>query len=205
MPTATLSIAPSHTLNGSLVRINSEQYHRMMGEDSHVELIGGLIVSKDRSVIGQDKMSHSPLHRLAVRLLTKLAARIDSPERHLQIQLPIHVGDFDEPEPDAAVIIGPDTAYKNRLPIPGDVASIIESAHSSLARDREDKLAAYAGGGIPQYVIVDLQSGRLEVYTDPDAMAGTYQTKVTLTRHGSLRLNLGNGEFLDIAAEEMLP
>jgi hypothetical protein len=205
MPRTTLAPTPSRALDRALVRINCEQYHRMIGDDSRVELIGGLIVNKDRSVHGEDKMSHSPLHRLAVRLLIRLAARVDSPERHLQIQLPIHLGDYDEPEPDAAVILGPDRAFKQRLPGPGDVAAVIECAHSSLTLDREDKLAAYAAGGITQYVIVDLKGGRLEVYTDPDAATGTYQTKVTVARRRKFRLNLGRGAVLEIAADDLLP
>src|SRR5438270_2859607 len=104
-----------------LYRFNVAQYEKLLNigvlpEDGSHELLGGLIVHKDRSVLGEDPMGHSPLHRKAVRLLTKLASRIDGPTRHLQIQSPISIPSDGEPEPDAAVILGADDAYTDRLP-----------------------------------------------------------------------------------------
>src|SRR5437763_4952677 len=78
----------------SIVPITIEQYQKMIEqqivpEDSTVELLRGILVRKDRSVIGEDPMGHSPLHVVVVALLTGLAAKINSDTAHLQIQLPI--------------------------------------------------------------------------------------------------------------------
>lgn len=49
---------------------------------------------------------------------------------------------------------------------------VIEVSESSLAYDRGAKLRAYAKAGIPEYWVVNLSDGLLEVYRDPDAEVG---------------------------------
>src|SRR5258706_15476977 len=68
-------------------RLSVDQYDAMIRdgivpEDSTVELLYGMLVRKDRSVLGDDPMGHSPLHRAVVALLTELTANINSPDRH---------------------------------------------------------------------------------------------------------------------------
>ncbi len=209
-------IAPPRTAlsdlisRASAVPIAIDQYQRMIEEgivpeDNTVELLRGVLIRKDRSVIGEDPMGHSPLHRVIVALLTTLAARINSERRHPQIQLPIACPPDGSPEPDAAIIRGDVRDYTDRLPGPGDVLCVIEVAHSSLERDREDKLPIYAEAGVPQYVLINLQNNTIEIYSDPDPSAGVYRTKTTCARGGSLRLNLGDDEWLEVAANELLP
>jgi Uma2 family endonuclease len=194
----------------AVVPITVQQYQRMIEqeivpEDSTVELLRGVLVRKDRSVLGEDPMGHSPLHRLVVALMTALAAKINGEQRHLQVQLPVECPPDGAPEPDGAIIRGTPRNYPDRLPSAGDVRCVMEAAHSSLDRDREDKLPIYAEAGIPQYILINLQNDTIEVYTDPDAAAGVYRTKGTVTRGGTLRLNLGDDEWLEVRAEELLP
>ena len=188
--------------------ITVEQYHRMIEqgivpEDSTVELIRGMLVRKDRGIVGDHSMGHSPLHRAIITLLTELAARIQSNAQYLQIQLPISCPPDSEPEPDAAVIRGQPRDLE-RFPGPGDVSCVIEAAHSSLGRDREDKLPLYAAAGVPQYIIINLQNLTLEVHTDLDPAAEQYRSKVTVERDGSVALRLPAGE-ITIAAQDILP
>lgn len=192
-----------------ILPITIEQYHEMIEkgivpEDSTVELLRGMLVRKDRSVIGEDPMGHSPLHKAVLALLTKLAVRLDSDRHHLQIQLPVACPPDGAPEPDASIVRGTPRYYLDRLPGPGDVSCVIESAHSSLARDREDKLPIYGAAGIPQYIILNLQNNTLEVYTDPSSESQEYRTKNTVERDGSVSLNLPDGQ-LTIAARDILP
>ena len=198
------------TARAAVVPISVEQYERMIEEgivpeDNTVELLRGVLVRKDRSVLGEDPMGHSPLHVMIVSLLTALATRINSDRRHLKIQLPIACPPDGAPEPDGAVVRGTARDYPDRLPGPGDVFCIIEAAHSSLERDREDKLPIYAQAGVPQYVLINLQNDTIELYTDPDRSSAIYRTKSTGSRGSSLRLNLGDGESLEVRAEELLP
>jgi Uma2 family endonuclease len=201
---------PSPRLTSVLFRITADQYHEMIAtgivpEGSPTELLDGMIVYKDRSDCAEDPMAHGPKHGLAVRLLTKLASRIDSDRRHFQVQLPIHLSSLDEPEPDGAIITGPDEQFENHLPVANDVACVIEIAHSSLERDSEDKYVKYARAGIPQYVIVNLRDTQVEAYSQPDIAMGTYTLKTVCSKADTVRLHLGDAEFLEFAAAEILP
>lgn len=204
-----LSPVAAAMARASIVPITVEQYHRMveegiLPEDGSVELLGGVLVRKDRSAPGEDAMGHSPLHKLVVALLSALATRINGPACHLQIQLPVSCPPDGEPEPDASVVRGAPRDYADRIPGPGDVSCVIEAAHSSLERDREDKLPIYAAAGMPQYVLINLTNLTIEVYTDPDASTGQYRTKVTLDKTDTLSLRLPNGP-LAVSAADVLP
>ena len=194
----------------AVVPLTVEQYQRMIEEgivpeDSAVELLRGVMVRKDRSVIGEDPMGHSPLHRVVVALLTKLAAKIDDATRHLQIQLPVVCPPDGEPEPDGAIVKGNPRDYAVRLPTSTDVSCVIEAAHSSLERDRDDKLAIYAAAGVVQYVIINLQNMTVEVYEEPDAAGSQYRTRATFERAEMVGLRLPDGGMIQIGAGEMLP
>src|SRR5215208_187489 len=130
-----------------IVRFSLDQYHTMIKdgivpEDSTVELLYGMLVRKDRSVIGEDPMGHSPLHAAVVALISKLSKKIED-ENHLRIQLPIEIPPDHAPEPDGAVIMGDALDFEDRLPGPKDVSCVIEVAHSSLERDEQDKAPIY--------------------------------------------------------------
>lgn len=192
-----------------IVPLTIEQYQRMIevgivGENNATELLRGVLVRKDRSSPGEDPTSHDPRHRLAVGLLTKLAAKLDAPLQHVQIQLPVACPPDGAPEPDAAIVRGTIFDYANRLPGPGDVSCVIEASHSSLDRDRDDKLPIYAAAGIPQCIIINLVNDTIEAYSDPDGPSQQYRTKVTLERHEDLTLQLPQGTFV-IAAADVLP
>ncbi|MGB7158008.1 MAG: Uma2 family endonuclease [Tepidisphaeraceae bacterium] len=198
------------TARAAVVPITLEQYQRMIdegifSEDSSVELLSGVLVRKDRSVIGENPMGHSPLHRLVVALLTSLTSKVNSERRHLQIQLPIACPPDGAPEPDASIIRGVPRDYPDRLPGPDDVFCVIEAAHSSLDRDREDKLPIYAAARVAQYMVINLQNSTIEVHADPDSAAGVYRTKTTASRGAMLRVHLGEDQWLDVRADELLP
>jgi len=192
----------------SIVPLTIEQYQRMIesgiiGENSATELLRGVLVIKDRGS-PEDPMGHGPKHGQAVALLTKLAARIESPSQHARIQLPVACPPDGAPEPDAAIIRGTLFDYGDRHPGPGDVSCVIEASHSSLGRDREEKLPIYAAAGVPQYVIINLINDTVEVYSDPDVASEQYRTKVTLKRNEDLSIQLPGGVFV-IPAADVLP
>jgi hypothetical protein len=160
----------------------------MVDEDATTELLDGYIVHTDRSAYGGDPTAHSPAHRYSVRRLTALSATIDSPERNVQVQLPIICGPRQMPEPDFAIIRGPDTDYADRLPTAADAPCVIEVADSSLERDRDEKLPKRVRAGVPQYVILNLRNRTAEVYTEPDRAAGTYVLTVFVAVAGAIKI-----------------
>ena len=64
---------------------------------------------------------------------------------------------------------------------PTTAALVFEVAGESLQKDRLTKSALYASAGIPEYVIVNVEQGCLEVHRDPDPASRRYRTLVTLS------------------------
>jgi hypothetical protein len=64
---------------------------------------------------------------------------------------------------------------------PTTAALVVEVAGDSLRKDRMAKAALYAGAGIPEYVIANVEESSLEVHRDPDSASRRYRTLVTLS------------------------
>jgi Uma2 family endonuclease len=68
------------------------------------------------------------------------------------------------PEPDAAAIAGGLRDYPDH---PTSALLVVEVADTSLPLDRRRKGPIYAQAGIPEYWIVNLVDGIVEVYREP--------------------------------------
>lgn len=177
----------------------------ILPEDSTTELLNGLVIHKDRGDLGGEPLLLGPKHRACIRRLTALVSRIDTPARHAQVQLPIVCGIDQMPEPDFAVIRGPDSDYTDRLPTAADTFMVLEAADSSLERDRDEKLPVYAAAGIQQYVILDLRTRTAMIYANPDRAAGTYPPPTIVREGEELWLRVGEDEIFTIPLADLLP
>jgi Uma2 family endonuclease len=144
----------------SVYRISVDEYERMAGvlDDERVELIDGLLVKK---------MGKKPPHIWAVGSVLEALTMMLPSGWTLRKEDPVRIPDFDEPEPDVAVVRGSRRDYRNRIPEAADVALVVEVSETTLDRDQGPKWSAYAKGRIPVYWIVNLVDGQVEVYTDP--------------------------------------
>jgi Uma2 family endonuclease len=155
-------------------RLSAEDYHRMVGagildEDDHVELIDGMIV---------EMTPQGPKHAALIqRLCDPLFARVP-PDLVIRCQLPLTTGRDSEPEPDVSIVRRADAV--SRTSHPTTAVLVFEVAGESLPKDRLTKVALYAGAGIPEYVIVNVEQECLEVHRDPDPASRRYRTLVTL-------------------------
>jgi Uma2 family endonuclease len=126
-------------------------------EDRHTELLGGEIYT----------VTKGGRHVLATtRLAQDFWPAVSGLPLYPQLQDPVVVSDFDEPEPDLALIRG----KPGDVPLPADVADvalIIEVSDSTLERDKGDKLAAYARAGVPEYWVINLRENVIEVRDAP--------------------------------------
>jgi Uma2 family endonuclease len=173
-------------------------------EGAPIELIDGVLIHKDRSASGEDPMSIGKAHSLVVRLLGELDADLAQRGCQMRTQNPLSLPPHDEPEPDGAILRGRPRSYTDRVPGAADAGSVIEVADSSLAYDRNTKLALYARAGIPQYVIVNLGGRCIEIYEQP-APDGSYQ-QIAVRRAGeTVALRLADGERLELLADRLLP
>jgi len=191
-----------------LMPLTVDQYHTMLEtgilrDGDPYELLNGMLVRKDRSAVGEDPMTIGHEHAWAVNSLVDLNSKLKRLGCYMQVQQPLSLPPYDEPEPDGAVIVGTYEDYRGRHPTAADVTCVIEVADASLNRDRTTKLRAYAGSGIAQYVIINLVDRLVEVYTEP--MAQRYGRSVTLGLKDRVEFAAAKGKRLAVAVRKLLP
>jgi Uma2 family endonuclease len=157
-----------------------KDYHRM-GEtgifdpDERIELLTGQIVKKPVK---------GPSHSAAVKRVDRLLRSHLAQEVLVQLQDPIQLDDYSEPEPDIALLRPNPTDYEEHHPTVADVYLIIEVSDSTLNRDCEFKADIYAHSGIMDYWVLDIPNRRLHVFREPSQDG--YQSRVTLTEGDSI-------------------
>lgn len=159
-------------------RWTRDEYYRMaeagiLRPEDRVELIDGEILTM--------APQRSP-HAVAVRLAQEALRTAFGPGFDVRPQLPLTLGEATEPEPDLAVVGGEPRDYRDAHPT--TALLVVEVAESSLAFDRGIKSRLYARSGIPEYWIVDLAGGALEVLRSP--AGGEYRERRVLTADASI-------------------
>jgi Uma2 family endonuclease len=176
-----------------------EEYHKLietgiLGPEDRVELIRGWLVLK---------MTVNPPHAYAVTYLNRWFIRnLDEEDWVVRTQNPLSTDDS-EPEPDLLVAPGPLSLYKARHPCPADAMLVVEVADSTLRYDRTTKLELYAQARVPEYWIVNLIDGIVEVYSQP--RKGTYRKRTDYTAADSVPVILGKKTLGRIPVKEFLP
>lgn len=145
-------------------RFTVAQYQQMvqvgiLGPDDPVELLEGWIVNK---------MARNPPHDGTLNVINALLARVLPSEWALRNQSVILLA-RSAPEPDLAIVRGPEEIYLIRHPRPADAALLIEVADTSRLKDRQQKGLWYAEAKIPEVWLVNLVEGQVEVYSQPRA------------------------------------
>lgn len=185
----------------SVHRFSVAEYHRMirtgfLTEDDRVELWEGVIV---------DKMAHNPPHDATVTRVQRRLARLVPEEWLIRVQCAITTRDS-EPEPDLAIVSGPEEIYFNRHPSSRDIALSIEVADTTLETDRRDKVRMYAAVRVPVYWIIDLNDRRIEVYTEPKGgKEPSYRQRTDFEIDAIVPLVINGTEIAQIATFDLLP
>jgi len=144
-----------------VARLSVVDYHRL--GDLPVELLRGTII---------EKVSKSPLHQFHADRLRKILSAQISPEWIVRQEGPLTFADS-EPEPDVAIVCGPEELY--RAAHPATAALVVEIAISSIEVDRM-KAQIYAEAGVAEYWIVCPDGKQVEVYRQPGANGYGEQT-----------------------------
>jgi Uma2 family endonuclease len=173
------------------------EYERMIdagvfNEDERIELIRGEVV--EMAPIGPPH--EASVARLTTLLVQKTLGKAIVWPQNNSIRLPISGS---RPEPDVTLLRWRDDYYGASKPATAsDVLLIIEVAETSVKYDRSVKGPLYAEAGIPEYWIVNLKDGAIEVYTDPSE--GAYKQTRKARRGETLPLpaELGTLEVSDI-------
>ena len=138
-----------------------EEYDRLVAAGAfhpmaRLQLVQGEIVEMAPQSAG---------HATAIRRLQKTLETVFVDGYDVRPQLPLALSDESEPEPDLAVVEGSLEDFRHQHP--ARAILIVEIADSTLNFDRGRKRAIYAAAGVPEYWILNLIDGVLEVYREP--------------------------------------
>ncbi len=154
-----------------------ESYYRLADSNvlngERVELVGG-------ELIYRSPQKHP--HAYVVGVLTGLLVGLYGKTHVVRVQLPLDLSNESQPEPDFAVVTK--ALHRTSRPHPATADLVIEVSYTSLAYDRDEKGALYATAGIPEYWIVNLVDGQIEVSRNPGpdslaAFGARYQQRNT--------------------------
>jgi Uma2 family endonuclease len=184
-----------------LYRFSVEQYHQMiqagvLRSGERAELLEGWIVAKT---------TRNPPHDWTLTQLHPLLLRMLSDDWLVRVQCALTLR-LSEPEPDVAVVRGPNSRYRTRHPGPQDTALIIEVADTSLDEDRGLKLRTCARARISLYWIVNLPEAQVEVYTEPrGGRSPRYLQRQDYSAADRIPLVLAGHDFGTIPVRDLLP
>lgn len=137
-------------------RLSVAEYYRMaeagiFPPDARVELIEGEVI---------DMAPQKSRHASVVSFLLNHLVRCAGDAGWVVCQVPLHLSENSEPEPDLMLLRPRADRYADAHPRAEDVLLLIEVADSSARYDREVKLPLYARHGVAQVWLVDLEAGR---------------------------------------------
>ena len=151
-------------------------YYRMaqvgiFHEDDRVELLAGEVVAM--APIG-------PHHAGRVLRLNSLFSQRFGDVALVNVQNPLRLNDYSEPQPDVALLEPEVDFYTTRHPLPADVYLLVEVADTSAQTDLRLKMPLYARAGVPEVWLMNLNLDVILVHRDPSPEG--YRTVQTLRR-----------------------
>ena len=177
-------------------RFRVEDFRKMtevgiLPEESGWEIIDGYLI---------DKMSIGSKHAGTVNRLNQTLVFLLGRKAVVAVQNPIHIDDYNEPEPDIALLKPREDFYAESLPAPQDVLLLIEVSGSTIEYDRDIKKTLYAEAGIAEFWLVNLKENTVERYSLPKN--GNYRLAEILEFGETIKA--GTIENLELKIEEIL-
>ena len=144
-------------------RLTVADYYRMgeagiLAPHARVELIDGEII--DMAPIGFR-------HVGTVDKFNRILVMACADRAIVRAQSPIRLGLYSEPQPDVSLLRPRSDFYTTSPAAPDDVLLVIEVAATSQRYDRDVKLPLYAGHGIPEVWLIDLEARGLVRHRRP--------------------------------------
>jgi len=131
----------------------------------------GILDHQDRVELIDGEILHmSPIgskHQGIINILTNLFVPLFLNKAIVQVQGPIKIANFSEPEPDVLLLKPRADFYTKKHAQAKDTLLLIEVADSSLEFDKEIKLPIYAKAKIKEYWIINLKDDQIEIYRSP--------------------------------------
>ena len=192
-----IGMQPVPTEPADPTRLTVERYFGLVDEgvlepDDRVELLEGVVVAMP---------PRNPPHDTGITLAADALHEAVGRRAVIRVQCSLVLGRFSAPEPDVAVVAG--TARDYATAHPNAALLVVEVADSSLPQDRLTKSRLYAAVGVPEYWIVNLRDGCVEVHREPNVAARRYRS-VAKARAGE-RLELVTLPGASVAVADLLP
>jgi Uma2 family endonuclease len=130
----------------------------ILPEESGWEIIDGFLI---------DKMTIGSRHASTVKRLNRKLTRLLEDNAVISVQDPIHIDEYNEPEPDIALLKPREDFYAESHPTPRDVLLVVEVSDSTVEYDRDIKKAIYAEAEIAEFWLVNLKENTIECYSQP--------------------------------------
>ena len=107
----------------------------------------------------------SAAHSTAIDLVADVLRRSFGPDGFVRVQVPLDLGAHSRPKPDVSVVRGVPRDYSHRHPT--TALLVVEVSDTTLAYDRRDKASLYARAAVPEYWVLNLIDGLLEIRREP--------------------------------------
>lgn len=183
-----------------LHRFTVAEYDQMIRDGTidgkPLELLDGWIV---------EKMPKNAPHDNAILRLQRRLMKLLGDEYLVRIQSTIEL-DLSMPDPDVAIVAGPEERFDENRPDANDIILVIEVSETSLAQDRGFKARLYGRNKIPVYWIVNLKDRVIEVHTLPrNGKNLGYRNSVVYRPGDTIPVVLGRKTVGSIPVSEILP
>ena len=144
-------------------RFRVEDFRKMtevgiLPEESGWEIIDGNLI---------DKRSIGSKHAGTVKKLNRKLSLIVADKAIISIQDPIHIDEYNEPEPDITLLVPREDFYAESHPTSKEVLLLIEVSDSTIEYDRDIKKTLYAEAGIAEFWLVNLKENTVERFSSP--------------------------------------
>jgi Uma2 family endonuclease len=184
-------------------RLSVRQFEAMIDagvfpDGVRVELLGGMLV---------EKMTKNDPHDFSVGQLGQILRRLLPIDWFVREEKSVRLGLSWRPEPDVAVVRGPNELYRSRTPQAKDIGLVIEVADISYAKDRGEKWRGYAAARVLIYWIVNVPARQVEVYSAPTGrgIAAKYRDDITFGPDDDVPVVIEGREVGRIAVRDILP
>lgn len=161
--TTTLELEKTNFSPITRKRFRVDEFRKMvevgiLPEEHGWEIVDGYLI---------DKMSIGDKHASTVKRLNRIFNHRFSENLLVSVQDPIHLDEYNEPEPDIALLKYRDDCYLGKTPTPADVLLLIEVSDSTIEYDREVKKLLYAEAEIAEFWLINLKDNTVEIYSSP--------------------------------------
>jgi len=177
------------------LRYTSSRYFALRAEgilgNDRVELLEGVIVAMS---------PESARETAGVRCAGDSLTVAVGAQAVIRVRQPLVAGAWSVPEPDVAVVAGLKSDHVDTPPTAALL--VVEVSDTTLVQDRLTKATIYAAAGVPEYWLVNVRDGRVEVFRRADRLVRHYGEQF-VAGHGS-RLELRTLPGVGVAVDDLL-